>query len=82
MDFMHDNLMNGTSFRTFNVMDDYDREALSVFADFSINAEKVILFRSAFVNGRRSAALSFCIFSQASQRRMVLLSDATALTAM
>ena len=43
MDFMHDVLMNGTCFRTFNVMDDYNREALCVFADFSINSEKVIL---------------------------------------
>ena len=37
MDFMHDALADGRSFRTFNVIDDYNREGLSIEVDFSDN---------------------------------------------
>src|SRR5210317_798782 len=30
MDFMHDSLASGDSFRTFNVLDDYNREGLGI----------------------------------------------------
>jgi putative transposase len=42
IDFMHDALLSGVSFRTFNVIDDYNREALCIGIDFSIDAEKVV----------------------------------------
>ena len=41
MDFMSDALMNGRKFRTFNIMDDYNREALMVEPSFSLPAIKV-----------------------------------------
>jgi putative transposase len=42
MDFMHDVLVTGRKFRTFNVIDDFNREALIVESYFSINAIRVI----------------------------------------
>ena len=42
MDFMHDQLENGRSFRLLNVIDDFNREALSIEVDFSLPAERVI----------------------------------------
>ena len=42
MDFMSDSLSNGRSFRTFNVLDDYNREGLGIEVDFSLPSERVI----------------------------------------
>ncbi len=42
MDFMHDALTDGRAFRLFNVIDDYNREALTVEVDFSLPAQRVI----------------------------------------
>ena len=42
MDFMHDALTDGRAFRLFNVIDDYNREALTVEIDFSLPAQRVI----------------------------------------
>ncbi len=42
MDFMHDQLADGRSFRTFNVLDDYNREALGIEVDLSLPAERVV----------------------------------------
>lgn len=42
MDFMHGGLNDGRSFRLFNVIDDYNREALTVEIDFSLPAQRVI----------------------------------------
>ena len=41
MDFMSDALRNGSKIRTFNVLDDFNREALNIKAAFSIPAIKV-----------------------------------------
>lgn len=41
MDFMSDSLTNGRKFRTFNLMDDFNREALAVEADTSLPARHV-----------------------------------------
>ena len=42
MDFMHDTLEDGRTFRLFNVMDDFNREALAIEIDFSLPSERVI----------------------------------------
>ena len=39
MDFMHDHLEDGQSFRLLNVIDDFNREVLSIEVDFSLPAE-------------------------------------------
>lgn len=41
MDFMHDQLEDGRSFRLFNVIDDFNREGLVIEVDFSLPAERV-----------------------------------------
>jgi len=41
-DFMHDQLGDGRSFRTFNVIDDFNREGLGIEVDFSLPATRVI----------------------------------------
>lgn len=42
MDFMHDQLEDGRSIRLFNVIDDFNREALGIEVDFSMPSERVI----------------------------------------
>lgn len=41
LDFMHDNLSNGQSYRVLNVIDDYKREGLLMEADMSLPATRV-----------------------------------------
>jgi len=42
MDFMHDQLEDGRSFRLFNVIDDYIREGLGIEVDLSLPSERVV----------------------------------------
>lgn len=42
MDFMSDSLANGRKFRTFNVIDDYNREGLGIEVDLSLPTLRVI----------------------------------------
>lgn len=42
MDFMHDQLQNGRSFRLLNVIDDFNREGLGIEVDFSLPTTRVI----------------------------------------
>lgn len=42
MDFMHDQLDDGRSYRLFNVIDDYNREGLAIEVDFSLPAARVV----------------------------------------
>lgn len=42
LDFMHDQLENGRSYRLFNVNDDFNREGLAIEVDFSLPSERVI----------------------------------------
>jgi putative transposase len=41
-DFMSDALYHGLRFRTFNVIDDYNREALAIEIDTSLRAKRII----------------------------------------
>jgi putative transposase len=42
LDFMSDALSNGRTFRTLNVIDDFNREALWIEVDTSLPAERVV----------------------------------------
>lgn len=42
MDFMSDTLSNGRTFRTFNVIDDFNREALTIEIDTSLPSARII----------------------------------------
>lgn len=42
MDFMRDQLVSGKTFRTLNVIDDYNREGLGIEVDLSLPAARVI----------------------------------------
>jgi len=42
MDFMHDQLADGRSFRLFTILDDFNREGLTLEADFSLPGERVV----------------------------------------
>lgn len=42
MDFMHDGLINGKSFRSFNVIDDFNREVLNITIDTSLTSLRII----------------------------------------
>ena len=41
MDFMFDRLTNGRSFRTLNVLDDFNREVVNIVIDTSISSARV-----------------------------------------
>jgi putative transposase len=41
MDFMHDGLINGRPFRSFNIIDDFNREALNITIDTSLPGQRV-----------------------------------------
>lgn len=42
MDFMHDTLESGRKFRVLNILDDYNREAVAIEADFSFPGERIV----------------------------------------
>ena len=42
MDFMNDSLVSGRRFRTLNIIDDFNRECLSIEIDTSLPSERVI----------------------------------------
>ena len=42
MDFMHDQLADGRNFRLFNVIDDFNREALGIEVDFSLSSARIV----------------------------------------
>ncbi len=42
MDFVHDGLLQGRTFRAFNVIDDFNREALSIAIDTSLTSQRVV----------------------------------------
>ncbi|NQY26617.1 MAG: hypothetical protein HRT92_05505 [Piscirickettsiaceae bacterium] len=42
MDFIHEQLSDGRSCRLFNIIDDFNREGLTIDADISLLTERVI----------------------------------------
>lgn len=63
MDFMRDQLSDGRSFRFFNLIDDFSREALSMEIDFSLPAERVVRA----LDGSRNGASAWTIFLRAAR---------------
>jgi putative transposase len=60
MDFMHDQLQNGRSFRLFNVIDDFNREALTIEAGFSLPSERVIRALQQLIHWRGKPCVIRC----------------------
>jgi len=54
MDFMSDSLNFKEKFRTFNVMDDYNREAILIKASYSLPSETIIKMLDEVAKDRRS----------------------------
>ena len=42
MDFMHDGLIDGKAFRSFNIIDDFNREVLNITLDTSLTSHRII----------------------------------------
>ena len=60
MDFMSDSLQNGRHFRTFNVIDDYNREGLCMDVGFSLPTERVIRSLERIIEWRGKPAAIRC----------------------
>ena len=52
LDFMSDSLSNGRTFRTLNIIDDFNREALWIEVDTSLPAERVVCVLEGLLLGR------------------------------
>ncbi|MFZ4260398.1 DDE-type integrase/transposase/recombinase [Sphingobacterium sp. HJSM2_6] len=42
LDFIHDTTASGKTIRTLNIIDDFSREALSIYVDTSLPAQRVV----------------------------------------
>lgn len=60
MDFMSDQLISGKTFRTFNVMDDYNREGLGIEVDTSLPSARVIRALDRIIEWRGKPAALRC----------------------
>lgn len=60
MDFMSDSLTNGRKLRSFNVIDDYNREGLTVEVDTSLPSERVIRALEQVIEWRGKPAAIRC----------------------
>ena len=83
MDFMSDQLASGKRFRTFNVMDDYNREGLGIEVDTSLPSARVTRALDQIIEWRGKPAALRCdngpeyisqtLVSWANQHRITLL---------
>lgn len=60
MDFMHDGLNDGRSYRLLNVIDDFNREGLGMEADLSLPSERVIRALERIIEWRGKPKLIRC----------------------
>lgn len=60
MDFMHDQLGDGRNFRLFNVIDDFNREALGIEIDFSLPSARIIRALDQIIEWRGKPAVIRC----------------------
>ncbi|MBO9981199.1 IS3 family transposase, partial [Xanthomonas phaseoli pv. dieffenbachiae] len=60
MDFMHDQLADGRSFRLFNVLDDFNREGLGIEVDLSLPSARVIRSLEQIIEWRGKPAVIRC----------------------
>ena len=60
MDFMHDMLDDGRAIRLFNVLDDFNREALAIEIDFSQPPERVIRALNQLIEWRGLSSVIRC----------------------
>ena len=60
IDFMSDSLMDGRSLRTFNVLDDYNREGLGIEVDQSLPSARVIRTLEGIIEWRGKPAAIRC----------------------
>ncbi len=57
MDFMHDQLSDGRSFRLLNVIDDFDREGLGIAVYFSLPKPRVLRTLGQIIEWRGKPAM-------------------------
>jgi len=60
MDFMYDLLEDCRTFRLFNLIDNYNREAIYIEADFSLPAERVIRELKQMISWREKPQVIRC----------------------
>ncbi|MBQ0772893.1 MAG: IS3 family transposase, partial [Sphingomonadales bacterium] len=60
MDFMHDQLSDGHSYRLLNVIDDYRREGIAIEAGFSLPSIRVIRVLNQLLEWREKPAVIRC----------------------
>lgn len=60
MDFMHDQLANGRSYRLLNVIDDFNREGLGIEVDLSLPTERVIRSLEQIIEWRGKPSVIRC----------------------
>ncbi len=60
IDFMHDSLWDGRTYRLLNILDDYNREVLAIEVDTSLPAQRVIRALEQIKEHRPLPTISTC----------------------
>lgn len=60
MDFMHDQLSDGRSYRLFNVLDDFNREGLGIEVDLSLPSTRVVRSLEQIIEWRGAPKMIRC----------------------